>query len=528
TMRDDDLHIVEDDTKEDSQTPTDKGSVMDEDELIPSNSKLASDVTTLQKQCTMLAHQMNIIMGAFRIPRCTCDTCGSIVRSQMQQAAVRPPHPHPLAAVAAPAAPMVLHVNGHPPTTPIAIPMTNGIKIINPSSIPRAVPVPLPVQLPVTPKETIEATPSENGSTSTEGETKDAAAVGKTEGTPDAATNQLLTSLFPGVLQTISNVSGASGGAPNPFAEQNHGGRKSKYCTPDEKKVVAEYASMHGAANAARKFGIPPSVAAYYQRKLARIKQNDMQAAAVAVAHTLGVPPIQIKSDSSVPSTAEATVESPLKHGEFRMDCTPATPTTPSYLRGRGRGRPKLIGDELDAELIEYMVKLKADNPNLHLNPSNALDIARAYIMQHSPGLLEENGGNVKLKLTWAMKLVSRIAERQKEIQLGLPIGSLSNMGRTGLQQLDQLSGANIMAEMTQSLISQIAKLQEEQIMMPEITNVKELNLADFTMMGGVDDAMMGEDKEDEDGGVTPDEDETTNEKTMEAIAPCQPSLTAC
>lgn len=48
--------------------------------------------------------------------------------------------------------------------------------------------------------------------------------------------------------------------------------------------------------------------------------------------------------------------------------------------------------------------------------------------MKKAPGLLEEHGGQVKLKLTWAMKLVSRIAERQREIQLGLPAGTLSNM----------------------------------------------------------------------------------------------------
>ena len=38
-----------------------------------------------------------------------------------------------------------------------------------------------------------------------------------------------------------------------------------------------------------------------------------------------------------------------------------------AYLRGRGRGRPKLIGDELDAELVEYIVALKQKTPNLHL-----------------------------------------------------------------------------------------------------------------------------------------------------------------
>lgn len=62
------------------------------------------------------------------------------------------------------------------------------------------------------------------------------------------------------------------------------------------------------------------------------------------------------------------------------------------------------------------------------MTASQALAIARSYILDKAPGLLEEHGGQVKLKLTWAMKLVSRITERQKEIELGLPAGALSNM----------------------------------------------------------------------------------------------------
>lgn len=38
-----------------------------------------------------------------------------------------------------------------------------------------------------------------------------------------------------------------------------------------------------------------------------------------------------------------------------------------AFLRGRGRGRPKLIGDELDAELVEYMVEVKSKLPRAHL-----------------------------------------------------------------------------------------------------------------------------------------------------------------
>lgn len=67
-----------------------------------------------------------------------------------------------------------------------------------------------------------------------------------------------------------------------------------------------------------------------------------------------------------------------------------------------------------------------------------------------APGLLEEQGGHVKLKLTWAMKLVSRIAERQKEIELGLPPGTLQNMGRS------QVRTEDIYVEMKSSAIQTI------------------------------------------------------------------------
>lgn len=86
------------------------------------------------------------------------------------------------------------------------------------------------------------------------------------------------------------------------------------------------------------------------------------------------------------------------------------------FLRGRGRGRPKLIGDELDAELVEYMVDVKKKLPRAHLTASYALDVARAYIMEKAPQILEENGGHISLKITWAMKLVSRTNERWREL----------------------------------------------------------------------------------------------------------------
>lgn len=84
----------------------------------------------------------------------------------------------------------------------------------------------------------------------------------------------------------------------------------------------------------------------------------------------------------------------------FRMNAAHAT-GSPGFLRGRGRGRPKLIGefqfgsafklrikrvplegDELDADLVDYMVTVKQADPHGHLTASQALIIAKQYILE--------------------------------------------------------------------------------------------------------------------------------------------------
>eukprot|EP00080_Pristionchus_pacificus_P002943 PDM62963.1 attf-4 [Pristionchus pacificus] len=197
---------------------------------------------------------------------------------------------------------------------------------------------------------------------------------------------------------------------------------------------------------------------------------------------TIHLARLQMQSSSSgTPSGLPPSVDAMLK-----MTSSTMMTGTPGFLRGRGRGRPKLIGDELDADLVEYMVQLQKTDHSLHrMSATQALEIARAYILDKAPGLLEEQGGHVKLKLTWAMKLVSRIAERQKEIELGLPPGTLQNMGRS--QQLAEMvaiskfggfggrmngGGEGGMGAALEALQHQVASST------PEIMNVRELDLS--------------------------------------------------
>ncbi|KAF8371312.1 hypothetical protein PRIPAC_77741 [Pristionchus pacificus] len=401
---------------------------MEDDPVDPA---LVAQVEDLKKQFTFLSHQMSAIAAKLAAPPCPCATCAAIGPQFLQGLSVQPHLQHARAACLAAAA--------------------------------RTAAAPAAKQ----------SAPSENGSSSGD-EIKE---IPPPTGSPAVNGHHHLpngTPLTPVLLQTTANLYAGWGAENNP-----HGGRKSKHCTPEQKIAVAEYAAVHGAANAARKFDIPPSVAAYYHRKLAKAKQID------ATAAVLGASVLQKTEDGSPVVDLSMLAPSP---------------------DVRQRGRPKMIGDKLDADLMEFMIKVgrlefvyliieineyvskyaKADNPQLqNLRPEVALEMARAYIANHSPTKLKENGGHIDLKLSWAQKLVSRIAERESEIALGLPHGSLSN---GGLKQLVNININDLLA-----LASAMPATEEEEpmnesntdIAMPEITSGKELSLDDFLGVGG-------------------------------------------
>ncbi|CAD5225441.1 unnamed protein product [Bursaphelenchus xylophilus] len=174
------------------------------------------------------------------------------------------------------------------------------------------------------------------------------------------------------------------------------GNRRSKYFTEEAKLKVAEYAVIHGASAAARKFGIAPSVAAYYQRKM---KKN------------LTLDPRNHSQYNGDETRRQGSTED----GESGNE-SPLTPNGNGFnFAFRQRGRPKLIGDDLDAELVEHIVEVKHSRPTLNITASFALNEAKNYIAQKRPEMLEENGGPVNLKITWAMKLVNRVNERYRE-----------------------------------------------------------------------------------------------------------------
>ncbi|KAJ1350714.1 hypothetical protein KIN20_006581 [Parelaphostrongylus tenuis] len=370
---------------------------------------------------------------------------------------------------------------------------------------------------------------------------------------PREDVSNVLSAIFPGAtpqqLSSLADLSKLSR-TPVPTPQRmgsgyagHPGGGKVPMPMAADRRAVAEYARAYGGAAAAKRFGVPPPVSTYYHRKesssalLAAVTASpgpssegeaDSVVQQAASENSIAAPsqlpsslpnisnPIALQQPSSTPgalptSQPQATsasaanpaaqaapgMFSPAMVDMLRMNAAHAT-GSPGFLRGRGRGRPKLIGDELDADLVDYMVTVKQADPHGHLTASQALIIAKQYILEKAPGLLEEHGGHVKLKLTWAMKLVSRIAERQKEMELGLPAGSLSNMGRHQLNSLNNsLTGGGFMADMmTQNILShhmmmnmnsqikqEIPNTEEPKedvqptVGAPEILSIKELNL---------------------------------------------------
>uniref|UniRef100_A0A7E4VK61 HTH psq-type domain-containing protein n=1 Tax=Panagrellus redivivus TaxID=6233 RepID=A0A7E4VK61_PANRE len=179
-------------------------------------------------------------------------------------------------------------------------------------------------------------------------------------------------------------------------------GRKSKYCNPEQKMLLVDYAQRYGPSAAARKFNIPPAVASYYYRKFNNQRKRGDNG------------PSPTSLNSPLPRSDNAFDESLTSQGS--APAMPHLSGSPGFLRGRGRGRPKLIGDELDANLVDHMVKIKRQDPRHHLTATAALEHSRDYIRTHAPGLLEEEGGPVNLKHTWAMKLLNRVTEREMEL----------------------------------------------------------------------------------------------------------------
>ncbi|VDK49103.1 unnamed protein product [Anisakis simplex] len=168
-------------------------------------------------------------------------------------------------------------------------------------------------------------------------------------------------------------------------------GRRNKhYKTLKERKEIAEYGRMHGASAAARRYDVPVYAAQYYVRTHARFE----------------------RSGEANGTNAQGEMKRTSPSNESRRMLNSSNDQS----KQRSRGRPRLLGDELDGELLDYLAKVKRTLPGGHLSVTKALDLSRHFIEQRSPGLLVEYGGEVSLRFSWASVLVRRIAERELDV----------------------------------------------------------------------------------------------------------------
>ncbi|KHN85687.1 Uncharacterized protein C05D10.1 [Toxocara canis] len=524
------VHALEDQAREDEEEEEvvdEEDEELEDDEQFEGNEShdgeerkpsLRDQVDELKHNMTYISHQVTLLMNALHVPACKCEVCEPRYRSQVE----------------------------------IFTKMKEAAAAMR-RDIPSA------VQNVEHKVERKKAETSENGHAEQQATAPPVSQAGLFPTMPnmndcEALLSQLFTQSGMGALNSASlaglaqalglnNANSKVFASPSPttnnFSSPNPGGRRSKYCSPAEKKAVAEYANIHGASAAARKFNIPPPVAAYYHRK--EFKQTRSAGATLS---TQMQPTMSVESPGTAsgddlensngdwvttqipvqPNPTVASVNEMFKQMEQHQRSNPAHSSgSPGFLRGRGRGRPKLIGDELDAELVDYMVQVKQSDPRGHLTASQALAIARDYILEKAPGLLEEHGGQIKLKLTWAMKLVSRISERQKEIELGLPAGTISNMTRTMSGSTANLPGGNFMADMmAQNILSQhMTQIMNQAVTgtasaTPQILNVRELELPKHGESVEKGEIVSGEEFKLENITVKPEENDSQYDDRMD------------
>ncbi|KAK0393553.1 hypothetical protein QR680_000269 [Steinernema hermaphroditum] len=139
-------------------------------------------------------------------------------------------------------------------------------------------------------------------------------------------------------------------------------------------------------------------------------------------------------SDGSAPTTSFTSPSVPRVNFTSTPSATATTAQTPNAdvitpdflhtlqqqthcatVRGRGRGRPMLIGDELHNALVDYLVNYEILH-NARLYPSQAIKMATEFIKEKQPGLLADEGGSIVLKMTWAMKLVTHVRARKQKL----------------------------------------------------------------------------------------------------------------
>ncbi|XP_033099597.1 uncharacterized protein LOC117103185 [Anneissia japonica] len=72
------------------------------------------------------------------------------------------------------------------------------------------------------------------------------------------------------------------------------------------------------------------------------------------------------------------------------------------------RGRPPLLGSELDQRIQDYIRRLQTNG--VAINRRIVLGAARGMVEQHDPSVMRENGGSIDLTEKWAQSFMGRMS----------------------------------------------------------------------------------------------------------------------
>ena len=152
--------------------------------------------------------------------------------------------------------------------------------------------------------------------------------------------------------------------------QPKRGPYRTQALSKDQKLKVAKYASIHGTAAAIRTF-------------------------------SKEMPEVDLK-ESTVRTWRDNYRTELRKRGQEGSDSM-----TIKALPSKKKGRPLLLGDELDRQVQAYIGKVREGG--CVVNSAIVIAAARGLVSKHDGRLLDTNGGPISLKKNWANKLLNRM-----------------------------------------------------------------------------------------------------------------------
>lgn len=124
----------------------------------------------------------------------------------------------------------------------------------------------------------------------------------------------------------------------------------------------------------------------------------------------------------------KGTPACPAKRGELSLLSAAIDPSTTPV---RVTARQKMLNDELDAALVEYLLELRSQEGHPQWSAEKVLQLSTAYVHKTNPTLLAEDGGHVTLKLTWANNLLARLYQRERDDGIDIDIADGAPSGES-------------------------------------------------------------------------------------------------